>query len=239
MDLEIGALLFQRPTDMRRKNFKSTLFVENSMKLNREVRVYSLLAHRVWIELEADPHVVEYNEDPQAIAIPMGDKIIKQRFNFAARRDDGSSQVILVRDEDQGIDGSIAEGDTESSVLLATEVWAKSQQVQFQYVTRASLEGTGRKSANLRQMLKFVETARNCRHPDSELSMELVIQKLAPVQVRRVIENLSGFEETLVIALIARNLLSGKYTAPIDRRDFDGTLVLDLMESEEDVIART
>jgi hypothetical protein len=229
MDLEVEALLFQKPTSKQRKNFKSTLFVESSLKLNREVRIYSLLAHLIWIELEADFHVVEYNEEPRAIPIPAGDTILNQRFSFAVRRDDGAIQVILTKDEAQPSDGSI-DGNQESLTLQAIRTWSQSQNIEFQYLTRHSLAGSEVKRANWRQMLKFVETAKNCRRLEEEETIELIIQKLAPIQVRRAIENLTQFDETQVIALIARNLLSGRYSAPIDRRDFDGALVIDLIK---------
>lgn len=227
MDLEVEALLFQKPTSRRRKNFKSTLFVESSLKLNREIWIYSLLAHLVWIELEADPHVVDYNEEPGAISIADGVKILNQNFNFAVRRDDGGIQVILTRDETR------PDGDqpAESSTLQAIRAWSQSQNIEFRYATRDSLAGSELKLANLRQMLKFVEIANKCRYPDEEQAIENVIRKLAPLQIRRVIENLAPLEETKVIALIARNLLSGRYSAPLDRRKFDGALVIDLAEA--------
>jgi hypothetical protein len=231
MDLKTEALLFQTPTSRVRRNFTASYFVEKSTKLGRLVRIYTNLADQIWLNLESDPHVVDYNEAPKTISIANGSKVFQKQFRFSVRRDDGTIQVISTMDEIKA-DKEEVEGAEDAIEFLneeeAIRVWANSQDIEYLLITKDSIAGNVQRLANLRLMLKFIETAHQCRYPEVEETIENTIRKLAPVQIRRVIEHLPTLEETLIIALIARNILSEHYCAPIDKRDFDGALVIDL-----------
>ena len=211
MDLEVEALLFNTATSHDRKHFRSTLFVERSLKLDREVRIYGLLAHQVWVELEADSRVIAYNEAPVAIPIPLNGKIFKQTFKFAVRREDGTVEAISVHDEvrshaDDGHSRNpFQEHLSREEAILA---WAKTQGIQYKCEMTKSVAPRSLKIANLRRMLKFVATTKNSRFPDVEQAIQNTILKLAPAPIRHVLDGLSGIDETIVIAFIARNLLS-------------------------------
>ncbi|MDO8926503.1 MAG: hypothetical protein Q7U94_06290 [Sideroxyarcus sp.] len=233
MDLEVEALLFKRPSSQQRKNFKSTLFVERSTKLKREVWIYSLLAHLIWIELEADPHVLEYNEAPRPIPIPIDNRILEHQFRFAVRRDDGTVQVIVTKSNHQTSNEDVVSDPLpESRELQAIRAWSQSQGVECRYLTTESFAGMGPKLANFRKMLKFIETASGSHLPHEDETIQNTIRLLAPVQIRRVLQSLAQFEETKVIAVIARNILNGHYSAAIDRREFDGLLVINFEDKK-------
>ena len=99
MDLETEALLFGKTLSRKRRNFKATLFSEISLKQHRDIQVYGLLSHKVWLELESDREVADYNELPKVIQIPCGSTVIAHQFRFAARKTSGIVEIIDIDDK--------------------------------------------------------------------------------------------------------------------------------------------
>lgn len=222
MDLETEALLFSKPTGRKREKFRSTLFAEFSTKELRNAKIYGLLAHRVWVGLESDLEVESYNEKPLEIKIPNGSGTFGHQFKFVARARSG---VVTAID----IDRDDAEGDKlPDENLRAIEEWCKAQGITYKRVSRLTLAGEELRLSNLQVMLKFIESARKARDPLLEERINLLVASAGPVSVRQLLDGVAPADETVAIAHVARGILSGRFTAPIGRRSFDGALIVDL-----------
>lgn len=231
MDLETEALLFAEPNSLKRRKFEAALFWEKSLKLRRDVQIYGALVFKTWLELESDPEVAEYNEAPLPIFIADGDRVVKHQFAFAVRRQDGVIQVIDVRSAvGEPWDGTTADMEIEGSESTRIKSWCDKQDISHLTREREYFKNKDIWLSNIRRMLKFVEITNESREPLTEEKVALAVAKFAPITVRNLLDKLDD-EETLIIGCICRGILTKKFQAPIDRRGFDGMLVIDVAES--------
>lgn len=229
MNLETDALLFSKPKSLKRRDFHAFLFWEKSLKQFRDVQIYGLLPHKVWLDLESSPDVVDYNEAPVAVSIPMDNSVFKHRFDFAVRRstglieviDVGASRAKLAAEDDQ----------TGTRKDAAIKYWCEGQDIRYRLLTREYFSGMELRLANVRTMLKFLESVSQSRDVLLEEKVGLLIAQLGPLQIRDLLLNLQGSDETIAIAHVARGILTGAIRAAIDKHKFDGALVIDVAES--------
>lgn len=231
MDLEIEALLFEKPRSHVRRDFKATLFWERSLKQYRTVQIYTPLAQRIWLDLESDRNVVDYNELPKRIAIPMGTSVSIHQFRFAVRMKSGQVQVIDIDDElCDTVPPESERSGAESARTLQRAIlnWSEAQGIEYRIVTRKSVANDELRYKNLRIMLKFLESAEGARDSISEGRVDQAVAQLGPRSISELTSALVDIDQTILIAQLARGILAGRFLAPIDKRSFDGNLVIDL-----------
>lgn len=229
MDLETEALLFGKTLSRKRRNFKATLFSEISLKQHRDIQVYGLLSHKVWLELESDREVADYNELPKVIQIPCGATVISHQFRFAARKTSGIVEVIDIDEKGSGED-ALVESENKEDKRNAIRTWCLNQGIEYRLITSESFIGSEIRLSNIRLMLKFMESVQDVRDVVSEDRVNMAVASLGPLTVRQILAELPDSDQVIVIAQLARGILSGRFRAPIERRPFDGALVIDLLK---------
>jgi len=227
MDLETEALLFSKTLSRKRRNFKATLFSEISLKQHRDIQVYGLLSHKVWLELESNREVADYNEQPKVVQIPCGATVISHQFRFAVRKVSGSVEVIDIEQKSPEEDVLVENANKEDK-RKSIKSWCLNQEIEYRLITSESFIGSEIRLSNLRLMLKFMESVHDVRDVVTEDRINMVVASLGPLTVRQILAELSDSDQAIVIAQLARGILSERFRAPIDRRPFDGTLIIDL-----------
>jgi hypothetical protein len=229
MDLETEALLFAKTLSRKRRNFKATLFSEISLKQHRDIQVYGLISHKVWLELESNREVVDYNELPKVIQIPCGATVIPHQFRFAVRKVNGNVEVIDIEQKSSEEDVLVANANKEDK-RNAIRSWCLNQGIEYRLITSESYIGSEIRLSNLRLMLKFMESVHDVRDVVTEDRVNMAVASLGPLTIRQILAELPDSDQAIVIAQLARGILSERFRAPIDRRPFDGALVIDLVK---------
>jgi len=75
-----------------------------------------------------------------------------------------------------------------------------------------------------------MESVQDVRDVVSEDRVNMAVASLGPLTVRQILAELPDSDQAIVIAQLARGILSGRFRAPIERRPFDGALVIDLLK---------
>ncbi len=174
--------LLRPPPNFERRDFTAFLYRPYSIKVRREVSLYTPALYALWLRLESDPEVTRFNSEVQAVPIAIGATAINAAPRCVSVHVDGTVtihtfQMVVTPEE--------APRQDEVNVA-AWEAWATERGFKHKAWAPSDLFSDEVYLANLGQLLGY--TSRPGFVPNADLE-------------QRILSELRGFRRTTVAKL--------------------------------------
>lgn len=192
----------------RREEYSSHLFIPYSRKLRRRVHLYTPNAYSLWVILESDTRILQFNERVPKIAVPSGPgTAVNARPDALSVDIDGGVTCHSLPSENSK-DAEVA--------IEAWENWAAARGYRHIAWTRKSLGTETPRLASLKRLLRFVSRAGAI---PNLLNDEVVLAELKGVRkttIAGLLERLSQLDPDEVWLSIAGLIVDGKIFSDIN-----------------------
>lgn len=216
-ETELGDWLFQREEPRRRKSPSAYLHLPFSPKLGRRVRIYTPVAYDHWVTVEIDPTITIYNEEPPECLIPMCGKLRRVSFVMACRRNNGELFVRRIIPAQNNNDGEFEEAISE---------WASKAGILSESVLEASLSADSLYLENWKNLLQFVDIARDEITVTLQTCIHEFVCKNPGAPLASVQAYHSDNDPSILVAIIATLLMNRQIRADLKRKTIDRNLAL-------------
>lgn len=211
------------PESVGRKRASSCLFAPYSPKNHRRHYCYTLPAYDLWVELEWDHAIAEYNEAPSAIEIPASTDASFRIQPAAVSRTKGDLYAIhlIVGDETSSSDGGASTAATQedptSGVLTK---WAQEAGAIVKTWTAKDLAEPLILHENKKMLLRHVSVEEFLPPLSVQESLKEEIRRHRTVTVDSVLEAMVGCDESVVLSAVALALKEKRCHSDIHRYPF-------------------
>lgn len=202
--------LLKAPSSFIREDYSSFLFAPFSRKINRRVYLYTPIAYALWVRLECDPNVSQFNERVPKVPIAIGTKAVNA--SPRAISVDKERTVTVHSFVDDLVDDTGSEG--------RTSPWSNWAQARgFSHIDWNSdlLGGTPTRLANLKRLLRYVSAAGVIPSPSLRQALLTELRAVRRFTLSKLVEQFPVSDPAEVQAEIARLILDRTIYSDIDR----------------------
>lgn len=208
LDLNVDDLL--RPPSFVREHYSSFLYCPFSRKLNRRVYLYTHDGYALWVRLESDPSVADFNERVPKFPIAIGTKAI----NIAPRAVSVCvEQKVTVH---SFVDDLNEVGESPETPSPWSE-WALRRGFHHVEWDSESLFGNRTRFENLQFLLRFVSQPGAFPEPSLQQRLIAELKSVRRLTVSKLIEQFPLSDRAEVESEIARLILDGMIYSDIDQ----------------------
>lgn len=215
-------LLLPRESSKRERP-KAFLYEPYSPKMYRRIYCYTHHVYDLWALIEADQHIIKFNERVPAIPVANADKVEHFVPSLFSQGRDGSfvAHVIEGTDEDDGSSLDMTKQSTGgASKRQAIELWGTQNNCQIEYWTATRLRNNPVHLANIKQLLCYISNPDYVPSAAIQEAIVRVLRQSRAATVDHVIRMLSQMDDAEIMREIATLILDGNCSSDITKYPF-------------------
>ncbi len=195
--------LFVPNVSLKREKNKSFLYIPYSNKCHRRVFCYSHANYDMWVFIETDPAIIEYNEQPLPIkVIGRNCRVVDFSPMFFTKSRDGSREIHVMA-TDNPSDPVNTPDPPQDELLSGVEHWANQNGFSVRVWPLDFRSERAIEMANLKQLLRYV--SKPTYMPDRFVieKIKVLLSQAKSLTVHYLVEATGDIDEDLVLTAIA------------------------------------
>lgn len=211
MDQDVGLNeLLKPPTSFVRENYSAFLFAPFSRKLNRRVYLYTSDAYALWVRLESDPNVINFNERAPKVPIAIGTRAVNAAPRAISVKKD---KTVIVH----SFVGDLADDALDKGDASPWTVWASNHGFSHIIWSTQSLQECPIRFANLKRLLRDVSVAGAIPNASLQRAVLSELSAVRRMTLSKLVEQFPLSDPSEVQSEIARLILDNVIYSDIDR----------------------
>lgn len=210
---------YEKPVKMPRgSHYGCDYWIAKSFKLHRSIQLYSMLEYANYLELEMNPDVAYFCEQPVSVELLVGSKMRQTIFDFWVSYADGREEFQEVKYQSD-LEGKEKAALRSQEQVKRQESWCKINNFSYKIITDQNLFGYKYRSQNLSLLSSYMN--RFEISPDCELYLKnLKKYAIQPITISTILTEglLESGSEWMILAYL---YYIGKIMININDRPLD------------------